>query len=253
MSRQFWVISQDGQSYGPADEPTLSQWAREGRLTSLSTLQDAATNQRVQASQVPSLAAVFGPQQQAGYQQPQAYQQPSGYQQQQTAIPMAAGYGMPQAGYQQPVQPVGYANPYAQAGAVDHQLSSFSGAALVLLHFVTLGIFSWIHFNLMHGKMPPRRPDDPSAGKAVGFMFIPIFSIYWWFFSNLRLMDRINEQRVAAGLPPSAPKGFFIACSVLLIIPLVNYISILILFPIMWGTMQGCVNELVRTTRGPNA
>lgn len=274
MSRQFWVIAQDGQAYGPADEATLSQWAREGRLTALSLLQDAATNQRLQAAQVPSLAAVFGPSRPSGPGQPGAFQQPAGYQQQQTAIPMASAMGMPQpgfaqtgfpqAGYQQPMQtqpvspqpgypqPMAYATPYA-TGAGQHVLTSFPGFATVLLHFVTFGIFSWIHFNLMHGKMPKTRQDDPSAGKAVGFMFIPFFNLYWWFFSNLRLMDRLNEQRTAAGLPPTAPKGLFIACSVLLFIPLLNYASILILFPIMWGTLQGCVNELVRTTRGPNA
>lgn len=256
MSRQFWIIAQDGQSYGPADEATLGQWAREGRLTINSTVQDAATNQRFQAGQVPSLAAIFGPQRPAA--QP-AYQQPVGYQQQQTAIPMT-GYAapqIPQPTYQQPMQqgyaqPIGYANPYA-AGTGQHQLTSFSGVATVLLHFVTLGIFSWIHFNLMHGKLPMRRPDDPSAGKAVGFMFIPFFNIYWWFFSNLRLMDRVNEERTAAGLPPTAPKTLFILSSCFLIIPILNYVSLLILLPITWGTMQGCVNELVRTTRGPNA
>lgn len=258
MSRQFWVIAQDGQSYGPADEASLIQWAREGRLTALSTLQDATTNQRLQAAQVPSLSAVFGPAPlAAGH--PQAYQQTAAYQQQQTAIPMSAAYGVPQAGYQAAYpaahpQQVGYANPYAAAGASSHTLNTFSPVAAVFLHWLTLGIFSFIYHMLKHGSLPMRRQDDPSAGKAIGFMFIPFFNLYWIFFANLRLVDRINEERRLAGLPQSAPRGLAMAYCICMMIPYINFfVGFLILAPIYWGTLQGNVNELVRATRGQNA
>ncbi|QOV89498.1 GYF domain-containing protein [Humisphaera borealis] len=262
MSRQFWVIAQDGQSYGPADEATLSQWAREGRLTALSMLQDATTNQRLQASQVPSLAAVFGPQR--GAAQPQGYQQSAGFQQQQTAMPVSAAYGVPQ-GYQQPIrqqpgyqpgypQQVGYANPYAPAGSTSHTLTSFSTVGVVILHWVTLGVFSFIYQMMKHGSLPVRRPDDPSAGKAIGFMFIPFFNLYWLFFANLRLIDRINEERRQAGLPQNAPRGLAMAYCICMVIPYINLlVGFLIMGPIYWGTLQANVNELVRATRGPNA
>lgn len=265
----YWVIGADGQMYGPADEATLAGWAGQGRVTAQSMLQDAATNQRVYASQLPALAGYFAPAPApaaAAHQQPAAYQQPIGYQQQQTAIPMAAGYAYQQpaayqqhAAYQQPVAqaPLGYANPYAPVGASQHQLTTFPVALIVVLHFITFGLFTFytyfIHFNLMHGKLPVRRPDDPSAGKAIGFMFIPFFNIYWVFFTYLRLCDRINEERVAAGLPPTAPKGMFLAAIICCFIPLVNYVSLLILVPIFFGMMQSCVNELVLRTRGPAA
>ena len=61
MSKSYWVIGADGQSYGPADEQMLAQWTREGRLVAGSLLQDVATNQRVQASQVPAVAAALAP------------------------------------------------------------------------------------------------------------------------------------------------------------------------------------------------
>ena len=68
--------------------------------------------------------------------------------------------------------------PVGAPQAAMHWLSSFSVAGVVLLHFVTFGIFTMIWFNLMHGKMPMTRHDDPSAGKAIGFMFIPFFYLY---------------------------------------------------------------------------
>jgi hypothetical protein len=58
-----------------------------------------------------------------------------------------------------------------------HQLTAFPVAAAVLLHYVTLGIFTLIWLNLMHGKMCRVRTDDPSAGKAVGFCFIPFIGL----------------------------------------------------------------------------
>ena len=45
------------------------------------------------------------------------------------------------------------------------------------------------------------KPDDPSAGKAIGFLFIPIFNLYWTFVVWLRLVDRINFQFRLRGHP----------------------------------------------------
>jgi hypothetical protein len=52
---QYYVISGDGQRYGPADIPTLNQWINEGRLLSHQLLEDAATGVRVPASGVAGL------------------------------------------------------------------------------------------------------------------------------------------------------------------------------------------------------
>jgi len=250
MSSMFSVIAPDGQAYGPADEQTLAQWAREGRLNAQSILQDMATNQRVYAGQVPAIAAGFGVaaapaqpyQQPVGYQQAAAYQQPAGYQQQQTAIPAAFGVGYQQpVGYQQ--QPLGYASLHAPSNA--HTLSSFSVGGMIALSIVTFGLYAFFHFQLMHGKMPRNRLNDPSAGKAIGFHFIPFFNIYWVFFSMLRLVDRVNEQRQMAGLPPANIKVWFF-CG------LIPYLGIIFHF-VFYGMLQGAVNEVVRVTRGPNA
>lgn len=269
----YYVIGADGQMYGPADEATLAGWAQQGRLTAQSTLQDAATNQRIYASQVPAIASSFSPAptptpayQQPAYQQP-AYQQPAAYQQQQTAIPMTGAYGYQQPSayqqpgyqqpmaYQQPQAPIGYANPYAMQQVPTHAMTSFSPVAMIFLHWLTFGLFSLIYHHMKHDRMPTVRHDDPSAGKAIGFMFIPIFGpFYWNFFANLRLCDRINEQRRLAGLAPTAPRGLALAFAICMCIPYVNLlIGIPIVGAIYSTVLQANVNELVRATRGPNA
>jgi hypothetical protein len=164
-----------------------------------------------------------------------------------------------------PIQPQPMMNPYAQSAAphytpgplgyqspaaIGHQLTDFPVVAVVILQIFTFGIFSFFHFNLMHGKLPKLRMDDPSAGKAIGFMFIPFFNIYWLFFAHLRLIDRINEQRLQAGLPQSNLKGLFITSACLCFIPVVHWICFLVLLPTLCGMLQSSVNELVYRTYG---
>ena len=218
----YLVAGYDGQLYGPADEQMLADWMREGRIQPSSPIVTADTRQPVMPQSIPTLAPIVG------------LSQPMVNTLVQPAYPMLA-----------------YAR--HETGPSAHLLRSFSTPVVVLLHFVTLGIFSMIHFMLMHGKMPMLRRDDPSAGKAVGFMFIPLFNIYWHFFGYLRLIDRINEQRRFAGLRDCELKGLFITSAVLMFIPFANYVSALILCPIFYGNLQSSVNELVRVTRGPMA
>ena len=52
---RYFVITSDGQKYGPADVPLLSQWAREGRLSPTSMLEGEDGTQVV-ASQLPGLS-----------------------------------------------------------------------------------------------------------------------------------------------------------------------------------------------------
>lgn len=51
----YFVIAADGQKYGPADVPTLNQWAQEGRVLTTSMLEDASTGERVAATSVPGI------------------------------------------------------------------------------------------------------------------------------------------------------------------------------------------------------
>ncbi len=97
-----------------------------------------------------------------------------------------------------------------------HSLSHFPVASLVLLHYVTAGLFSIVYLNLLHDRMPRLRRDDPSATVAIGLCFVPIFNLYWFFFSYHRLCLRINEQRRLNGLPETAPQWLSIPVCALL-------------------------------------
>jgi hypothetical protein len=137
-----------------------------------------------------------------------------------------------------------------------HQLTTFPVAVAVLLHYVTFGIFTLVWLNLMHGKMDRVRTDDPSAGKAVGFCFIPFFNLYWIFFTYQRLCLRIDEQRDLYGLPPGNLRALATTTCVFQIIPYINLLlGYTIMTPIFIGMMQSSVNQLVHTsaTTAPRA
>jgi len=216
----YSVFGADGTVYGPVDDAGLVQWAREGRIVATTNLRLEPGGQIVQASALPLLAGVLSP---------------------------AAGYAAP------PVSPAmpAYAQviPRDSPYAILHTLTEFSVGAVILLHFVTFGIFPFIWFGLMQDKMPRLRHDDPSAGKHIGFMFIPFFNLYWMFFAYLRLCDRIAEQRQLRGMDPASLKGLAIGACVVMLIPYVNFLVGIVLWPIFIGMLQSRVNELVDVTR----
>ena len=51
----YSVIALDGQRYGPADEATLAQWAREGRLDARTALQNNETGETVAPQALPAV------------------------------------------------------------------------------------------------------------------------------------------------------------------------------------------------------
>jgi len=52
----FFVIAHNGQKYGPADLPTLNQWASEGRVLPTTMLEDSVTGARGVAQGIPGLS-----------------------------------------------------------------------------------------------------------------------------------------------------------------------------------------------------
>jgi hypothetical protein len=72
---------------------------------------------------------------------------------------------------------------------------------VVVLSAVTVGIFGSVYLQLKQSRLPVVKPDDPQAGKAIGFLFIPFFNLYWYFFVWRRLADRINYQYRLRGRP----------------------------------------------------
>ena len=49
---QYFVLAADGNQYGPADVPTLEQWATQSRISAATMLKDATNGQSVPASSV---------------------------------------------------------------------------------------------------------------------------------------------------------------------------------------------------------
>ncbi len=141
-----------------------------------------------------------------------------------------------------PVPPAGGPGPI-------QPLSPFPVVAVILLHYVTCGIFTMVWLNLLHGKLPKVRTDDPSAGKAIGFCFIPFFNLYWIFFVYRRLCLRLAEQRQLAGLPANDLRGLATTNCIFQVIPYINgLIGYTIITPIFAGLVQASVNELAGKT-----
>jgi hypothetical protein len=158
---------------------------------------------------------------------------------------------------QNPLQPFQY-NPYLltdvrvlplaeRARLANHGLTHFPVWAVGVLNVVTFGLFSLIHFGSMNDRLPQGRHNDPSAGKAIGFSFIPYYNLYWIFFNATRFCDRLTLQFRLRGLPDQAPKGLLIAASVLAVIP---YLNIVIGLPILWTIgacfLQSSVNKIAK-------
>ena len=211
----YKIIGADGNPYGPVNLAQMRQWIAEGRVNAQTRVQEAGAAEWKTAAEFPELGFT-------------------------AAAGTAGGASSP---------------PPIPTPANVHRLTSFPVAAVILLHYATCGIFSLIWLNLMHGKLPGVRSDDPSAGRAIGFCFIPFYNLYWIFFTYRRLCLRIDEQRDLYGLPPSNLSGMATTACIFQIIPYVNLIGYAIISPIFIGQMQSSVNQLVNTsaTTAPRA
>lgn len=137
-----------------------------------------------------------------------------------------------------------------------HTLGAFSVPGIVLLHFVSLGLFPLVHFSLMHDRLPQLRKSDPTGFVSVALCFIPGVNFIWLFFTLRRLCVRINEQARFAGLPETAPQTLALMVPTLLIcgvagtlLPVTGWVvlggTLSVLAPVFVAVLQASVNELV--------
>ena len=130
-----------------------------------------------------------------------------------------------------------------------HQFTcTFPTPVVILLHFITVGIFTLVYFGLKHSKLPMIKHDDFGAGKAIGFMFIPFFNLYWQFRFWLRLVDRVNFQFTLIGYQPPISRGLMLATIIVSLIPYVNLASV-IMYPICIGEIQIATNRLAQAVK----
>ncbi len=136
-----------------------------------------------------------------------------------------------------------------------HTFIPFPVASVVLLHFVSCGMFTLIYMNQLHERMPRLRQNGPSATVALGLCFIPFVNLIWFLFSFHRLCIRIDEQRLFNGLEQAAPTWLALPLCSLMIVTVAAaffvqggvYLLILVaasLLPLFAALVQNAVNGL---------
>ena len=131
-----------------------------------------------------------------------------------------------------------------------YALTRFPTWLVVVLHFLTFGLFTLIYQGLKLSKLPLVKQDDFRAGKGIGFLFIPLFNYYWVFRFVLALTDRLNFQFRLRGQRPPLSRGLALASCIVLVIPYVGVITWLILMPIVAGQWQAATNRLADESEG---
>jgi Protein of unknown function (DUF2510) len=172
----------------------------------------------------------------------------------QTPYPAAPGPAAPGAFggpgydvYSQAVEPNQVLTPEQRQAYSQHTLTSFPAWLAVVLHILTLGIFSVFFFLSKHNSFPRVKPDDPSAGKAIGFMFIPFFNLYWQFVAWPRFVQRLNFQFRLRGRPSPVSDGLVTTTLILNLVSgliIVTFPVVVVLSSILVGQSQSAVNTL---------
>jgi len=110
------------------------------------------------------------------------------------------------------------------------RLAHFSVGGAVALSLFTFGWFSLIFYGIQHGKFPRASHRDFGTGQAIGFMFIPAYSLYWAFRFFCGLVDRINLQLRLNNHPvPPVPRSLATAVCVLRICSVIPYLGCLVI------------------------
>lgn len=137
----------------------------------------------------------------------------------------------------------------ADAAFSSTQIKIVSPINTVIFTIVTLGIYHlfWLHrvFKELHSC----GATQTTPGKAVGFLFIPLFNLWWIFAVWQRLGDAIAHEFTNTGLPQPAVGVVWLApiASLLGVVELAAPPIILlrlILLPIPIGKAQAWMNQL---------
>jgi hypothetical protein len=136
-----------------------------------------------------------------------------------------------------PVLPLDYSTPAAS-------LPYMHPALAALLNLLTFSLFPLGWFNRMHDYLPRIRRDDPSGASGFLLCFVPVYNIYWFFFTVLRFIERLDEQRAAMGLAPSGIRPVAILMCVAVVCPPFTPIGMFAIGTIYTYQVQQCVNEM---------
>lgn len=114
-----------------------------------------------------------------------------------------------------------------RAAYAQHGLTPTPAWQIALLHVLTFGISSVVHFSRMSERLPQLSQDDPNALKAALGFFIPYYNLYWLFAFPLRMTDRINLQFRLRGKEPPLSRTMMVIAGIITI-------PLYFLFPIAW-------------------
>jgi hypothetical protein len=138
--------------------------------------------------------------------------------------------------------------------------ATFSVLLLILVHLLTLGAASPFLLARKYAFLPLVRADDFSTGKAVGFLFIPFFNLYWVFIVCRRLVDRLTLQVKIWGLPSAPSKALATVVAAIWCVAAIPYLGSLFwfanyvaLWPIYLGQVQATCNRLALAATPPEA
>jgi hypothetical protein len=116
----------------------------------------------------------------------------------------------------------------------------FIGVVLLLsahIYFVVILFRAW-QFSINESYLLNLNPSIESAGKAVGYLFIPFFNFYWMFIAYGKLAKDLSAIADAKGVLITIPNEMGLALAILCvvsIIPVVGYVTsviALIMLPI---------------------
>jgi hypothetical protein len=99
---------------------------------------------------------------------------------------------------------------------------------IVAVIYLIVMVYRVWQFTIHQSQRYQLKPSIESPGKAVGFLFIPFFNLYWMFIVYGKLPKDINAICVARGEAASIPDGLGIAVAVLSVmslIPFVGYVT----------------------------
>ena len=99
----------------------------------------------------------------------------------------------------------------------------FPIVALILLHFLTAGVYTFFWITSAHGVLPKMKADDPTAARAISLCFVPFYNFYWIVIVYVRLGQRINSLSNAYHLPKVIPIPLAYAMTLLIAIPIAMY------------------------------
>lgn len=118
----------------------------------------------------------------------------------------------------------------------------------VIFNILTLWVFSTMYYWLRHSDLPKIRKDDFSAWKAIWYLFIPFYNLYWVYIFWTRFVDRLNFQHTIRNGKKPVSRGLMIAFIIIiyvsLIIPYIGIVNIIIWSILAWQ-MQSAINGLV--------